>query len=118
MDSQLGQRGFFHFPNVHTSSGAYPLSYSVGMGGGPFPIRVKQSIREGDHSTHSSAEVNSVAIPPVPPFAHLACMRHLNTYHFSPGKYQVGNINRAMTVPFHIISNSLFTLFQSFYAIQ
>ena len=36
----VGPSGFSHFPNVLNSSGADPLTYSIGMWG-PFPYRGK-----------------------------------------------------------------------------
>jgi len=42
--------------------------------GDPFPIGVKQPMCDGDHSPHSNAEVKSVSVPPLPLYAHVACM--------------------------------------------
>jgi hypothetical protein len=67
-----GVIGFSLLPNIQTSYGAHPIFYSVGTGD-PFPRGVKQPMCEGDHSSHSDAEVKNVGIPPLPPYAHMAC---------------------------------------------
>jgi hypothetical protein len=70
MDSQWGQEVFLislmSVPALGLTQS--PIQY---IWGDPFPLRVKQSMCEGDHSTHSSAEVNNVAVPSTPSFCPL-----------------------------------------------
>jgi hypothetical protein len=70
-DSIPGNASFFLLHSVQTGSGAYPVSYPMGIGG--FSQGVKPAGCEADHSLLSSAEVkNRGAIPPLPPYVFMA----------------------------------------------
>jgi hypothetical protein len=57
-------------PSAQTGSGAQPVSYPKGTGGGALSLGVKRPGPEVDHSLPSSAKVkNGGAIPPFPPMS-------------------------------------------------
>jgi hypothetical protein len=55
-DSLKGQ-GLSLLQSVHTGSGAHPVSYTMGTGGGAISPGKKRPGREADHSPQSSAEI-------------------------------------------------------------
>jgi hypothetical protein len=55
-----GARNFSHYHRIQTGSGANPVSYPIGTGGGALSLGVKRPEREADQSPPSSAEVKKV----------------------------------------------------------